>query len=201
MRPWFIRKLIHTCGLTIMGIYGSLLTTLDDIILIVGIVLAILGILTIIPQIQILQKLISMGTREGQTEKESTINTVFTTISVFALLIVFIDTRWLFLAGVLSVGWGDGLGEFIGRPFGKHKFKIISEKSVEGSFGVFLGTFLGIIFAILLLDPFEISMFVITISLVSAIAASIVEALSISFIDNVVMPFLVAGILWFNLGN
>lgn len=194
---WFIRKLIHTFGLILVGIYGSFLNTIEEVLYVLTIFLIILAILSLIPQIQLFQSLIRMGTREGQRQSESIINSALTSISILTLMVVaFFGSRHYFLAGVLSVALGDGLGEFIGKPYGKHKYKLLAEKSVEGSFGVFIGTLIGCIFAFISfnIDFLIVEMFLIII-LVSIVATTI-EAFSISFLDNVLMPWAVAGLLW-----
>ncbi|MFV2013908.1 MAG: hypothetical protein ACC656_00630 [Candidatus Heimdallarchaeota archaeon] len=194
---WFIRKLIHTFGLILVGIYGSFLNTLEEVLYVLTIFLIILVILSLIPQLQLFQSLIRMGTREGQSQIESVVNATLTSVSILALMIVaFFGSRHYFLAGVLSVALGDGLGEFIGKPYGKHKYKLITQKSVEGSFGVFIGTFIGSVIAFISFDINFLSVEILLIMLFVSIVATLIEAFSVSFIDNVIMPWAVAGLLW-----
>ncbi|GAB5367637.1 hypothetical protein AAMO2058_001247900 [Amorphochlora amoebiformis] len=43
-----------------------------------------------------------------------------------------------------AVGWGDGIAPWVGKMYGKHKYKLAGrQKSYEGSVGCFLGTLLG----------------------------------------------------------
>ncbi len=42
--------------------------------------------------------------------------------------------------GMLPLAYGDGLGAVIGRKFGRHPYRIIDKKSIEGSLAVFAGT-------------------------------------------------------------
>ncbi len=194
---WSIRKLIHSIGLAIVGVYGAFLDTLEDIFIVLVLFLIVMGILTAIPSIRMFFALIEMGTRQGENEIESIINTSLTSISMITLMIVMFDTRWIFLAGVLSVGLGDGLGEFIGKPYGRHKFQILAPKSIEGSVGVFVGTLIGIFAAFLSLSSQSLDSKLVFIFILTSFIAMILEALSISFMDNIAMPWAVAGMLWY----
>ncbi len=139
-----------------------------------------------------------MGTREGERQIESLINTTLTAISMLSLMAIsFTDNRHFFFAGVLSVSIGDGLGEFIGKPYGKHKFKIFANKSYEGSLGVFVGTFIGCIIAYVSFDMTFFVQNVIFFFFIASLIATLIEAVSVSFIDNISMPWAVAGILWY----
>ena len=84
-----------------------------------------------------------MGTRKGQRQSESIVNSTFTSISALTLLFVsfYFGSRHYFLAGILSVAVGDGLGEFIGKPYGKHKYKILSAGLSARSFIWFVKRF------------------------------------------------------------
>jgi dolichol kinase len=194
---WSIRKLIHSIGLSIVGVYGAFLDTLEDIFIVLILFLIVMGILTAIPSIRMFFALIEMGTRQGEKEIESMINTSLTSLSMIILLVVMFDTKWIFLAGVLSVGLGDGLGEFIGKPYGKHKSQIFAPKSVEGSLAVFVGTLIGIFASFLSLSSQSLDMKLIFIFILTSIIAMTIEALSISFMDNVLMPWAVTGMLWY----
>lgn len=91
----------------------------------------------------------------------------------------------LYAMGFLT--WGDGLAPVVGSRFGKHKFKILSEKSIEGSF-----TFLifGVIGTIIFHLLFGISVnwnFLI----VCAFISTITEALSPKDLDNILIPLVI----------
>ncbi|HTY91709.1 MAG TPA: hypothetical protein VMC84_11085 [Methanocella sp.] len=53
---------------------------------------------------------------------------------------LFAKTPVVVAVGMLPLAYGDGLGAVIGRKFGRHPYKIIDKKSVEGSLAVFAGT-------------------------------------------------------------
>lgn len=193
--PWIIRKFIHTSGLTIGAMYGAVITTVEELIIYLGIFLVSVLIFSVIPQIQLIQNLIYMGTRVGERELVSLINTTLTVLAAIILLLVVGEEKWIFFAGVMSVALGDGLGEFIGKPLGKHQYNIFSKKSIEGSIGVFVGSYLGGLLALLVFQFF--SWWIVFLLIISSAVATIIEAFSVSFVDNVLMPYGVAGILWY----
>ncbi len=175
-----------------VGLFGSTLATIEDIVIIV-VILAITALgLSIHPKVKLVQNLIRMGTRQDQTEFETFYNSVFTIITAFILLFLTLDHRWIFMAAMMSVALGDGLGEFIGKPYGKHKFKITANKSVEGSIAVFFGSFVGGVLTLFLFDVFTSQIFLLVI--LTSIVAMVIEAMSFSFFDNVLMPTSVAAI-------
>jgi len=82
------------------------------------------------------------------------------------------------------LGWGDGLAPLFGKKFGKHKFNLVSEKSIEGSISFFIfGIAAAIGFNLLLVGSviwFNV--------LICAVVVTIVEALSPKDLDNLLIP-------------
>ena len=73
-------------------------------------------------------------------EKGHTTGLFFYVISITVMIVFFFPEHWLAASiGIVAMTYGDGMGSVIGRRFGRHR--IINGKSLEGSFGVFLGTF------------------------------------------------------------
>ena len=132
---WIIRKYVHSVGLVVAGLYGAFMDELLEILVLV-VILIVLVLLLSLPPIYFIQQLTSMAVREGESQRTVTINGFSTSFGVILLIIIFFDEKWIFLASVYCVAIGDGLGEFIGKPFGKHKYKVFNEKSIEGSLGV-----------------------------------------------------------------
>ncbi|NTW56427.1 MAG: phosphatidate cytidylyltransferase [Chlorobiaceae bacterium] len=95
------------------------------------------------------------------------------------------------LEGVLAMailGWGDGLAPVIGTRFGKMKYHILSDKSIEGSLAFFVGSVAaGLFFVKLILpesfDPLQI--------VVVSLIATIVEGVSPKEVDNLTIPLAV----------
>lgn len=83
---------------------------------------------------------------------------------------------------------GDGFADIIGRKYGKHKYHFgSSEKSVEGSIGMFIGSMLFslLLVGVLSLDApqWDLTSFVFPIVLFS-LGATIIEAISPKNLDN-----------------
>lgn len=82
------------------------------------------------------------------------------------------------------LGWGDGLAPVIGKKFGKIKYNIVTEKTIEGSFAfLFFGFFGAVLFHYLIIGkfhPFEI--------LFCGIFVTIAEAFSPKDFDNLIVP-------------
>ncbi len=190
--PWFIRKYLHTVGLTLIAIYAMLFSSIEEIIITVSVVILIIIILSIIP-LKFAQTMIEFSTRKGEKQIESLINSSLTTIVALILMIVLYDYKWIFTSSLLTVAFGDALGEFIGKPYGRHKYRIIAPKSIEGSIAVFAGALIGIMI------PYLFYGFVwssVPVIIIAALVAMIIEALSISFLDNILMPSVTAFILY-----
>jgi dolichol kinase len=94
-------------------------------------------------------------------------------------------------SGVLAMavlGWGDGLAPIVGTRLGKMKYKVLCEKSVEGSVAFLVGSFLAGLFFVKLIvpeayDPVKIA--------IIAFASTIVEGVSPKEVDNILIPAVV----------
>ncbi|TNJ38161.1 phosphatidate cytidylyltransferase [Prosthecochloris vibrioformis] len=90
--------------------------------------------------------------------------------------------------GVLAMavlGWGDGLAPIFGMKLGKMKYKLLCEKTVEGSLAFFLGSMLAGIFFVWLIVPGALDIATIVII---ALIATIIEAASPREVDNILIP-------------
>ena len=107
----------------------------------------------------------------------------------------------LFAASVAiaAMSFGDGMGEVIGRRFGKHEF--MSHRTLEGSLAVFLASFLAII--IIGLFYFDVIGYtggsqpnmLLPFSLGMAAFITVLEAVVPGKVDNLVLPLVVGGFL------
>ncbi len=106
----------------------------------------------------------------------------------------FIPTAFLIFGPLAG---GDGFADMVGRKWGKHKFKIFAEKSVEGSIAMFIFSILftyGLLSIYWLIvdqlsawgsiSPIALFIPIITVSLVT----TIVEILSPKNLDNLLIP-------------
>lgn len=92
------------------------------------------------------------------TEKGHSLGLVFYSISYTVLAAVFFNLPYVVVAGILPMAYGDAVGAIVGERYGKRKYKIVAEKSVEGSIGVFAASFLSVLCGLVfysLLYPFS----------------------------------------------
>jgi phytol kinase len=136
---------------------------------------------------------VSIGKRENESNFEAFVNPVITGTTIMTIL--FFTSELIFLAATLALAWGDGLGEIIGRPYGKHKYTIPFHpqkltKSYEGSVSVFIGTILGIYVSFYVYGELQSGLFF--VSLIVALIVALVEAIYFpilsKLIDNVLVP-------------
>ncbi|MEQ9715465.1 MAG: phosphatidate cytidylyltransferase [Candidatus Asgardarchaeum sp.] len=126
-------------------------------------------------------------TRTGNP-KELLLGPLFFTLSMeYIGILHFMTYIGVVVMGYL--GWGDGLAPYIGARYGKHKYKLLGrEKSIEGSITVFLAGFLGALLLYVLVfysfPTIEMLMWMIILGII----ATIVEAVSPSDVDNLLIP-------------
>ena len=82
------------------------------------------------------------------------------------------------------LGWGDGLAPVIGKRFGKHKYHLFSDKTIEGSIAFFFFGFIGALFFNLLFFGQINILILITV----AVVTTVIEGLSPKDIDNILIP-------------
>ena len=100
------------------------------------------------------------------------------------------------LPGVLAMavlGWGDGLAPIVGMKLGKMKYKVLSEKTFEGSLAFFAGSVLAGMFFVWLIIP---EAFDLSTILIIALAATIVEGMSPKEVDNILIPLVVIALVF-----
>jgi len=189
-KPWQVRKLSHMILHAVLAFFPYFINNLFDLIITLSITMALLLVLSLIPQIQFVPKIIEKCTREGDKNMQLVMNITLTSIAVLIVYVLFLDKPYVFTAAFLSVSLGDGLGEMIGRPYGKIKYHIFEERSLEGSIAVFVGTAISIFVALAVnkLIAVDIWWKIIVIALIG----TIVEACNYRFIDNVTLPAIIA---------
>jgi len=121
-------------------------------------------------------------TRTGD-RKELLKGPLYFTIVMCIMGTVFYNSPMALIAmGIL--GWGDGLAPVFGKRFGKHKFYILSEKSMEGSLAFLIFGILGAILLNLIFHAGLNLYFILIIGLI----ATIIEAVSPKDLDNLLIP-------------
>jgi len=110
-------------------------------------------------------------------------------ISYSALALLFGVKPYIVAAGIFPMAYGDSLAAVFGEYYGKHKYRVFETKSIEGSIGMFLGSFVSLTLAFLyfgLLYPFIFNPLVPAFAI--ACLAAVVEGVSPKGLDNVAVP-------------
>ena len=110
-------------------------------------------------------------------------------ISYSALALLFGVKPYIVAAGIFPMAYGDSLAAVFGEYYGKHKYRVFETKSIEGSLGMFLGSFVSLTLAFLyfgLLYPFTFNPLVPAFAI--ACLAAVVEGVSPKGLDNVAVP-------------
>ncbi|MHC0064509.1 diacylglycerol/polyprenol kinase family protein [Nostoc sp. UIC 10890] len=98
--------------------------------------------------------------------------------------------------GILIMTWGDGLAALIGQRFGTHKYKVFgTEKSWEGSLTMMLVSYL--VSSLILVGTQGNSWPTWVVSLLVAVMATALEAVSFLGIDNLTVPLGSAALAYF----
>ena len=121
--------------------------------------------------------------------------TIWYALSV-TMVVIFsftIGCKYIALASVLVLGYGDGIAALIGSKFGKH-YLPNSSKTLEGTCSMFCISLI-IISSISYLATGDIDLKVI---LSGCIFATISEALITRGFDNLFIPLIISGVLWIN---
>ena len=127
-----------------------------------------------------------MGRAIGLSDEKRHIGLVVYPLSVLFLVFLF-NTGYMgaesAVSGVLIMGLGDGMAALVGTKWGKHKYKVfkVGVTSVEGTFSMFVASFLVVYF----LSPCGV-----LVALFVALFSSLVENISPSGVDNATVPIL-----------
>lgn len=117
---------------------------------------------------------------------------------------------WSFALSVvlLPLTFGDALGEIIGTPFGRHRFKVrglgeINQKSVEGCVAVFVGALVPLIITAATMEGAPILPGIWGLIPVTAVLTTLTETLAFRSTDNMVIPLCnaVLFVAWFKIGG
>ena len=187
---WLTRKSGHISINVSVALLSFYMTNLFDFIVTFFTLLAIVIITSFIPQIKMITRVYEGNLREEEKSLFFTISTILSIVTLWIVMFVFHDSKYIIMAAFLSLAIGDGAGEMIGKPLGKIKYKIFVEKSLEGSIAVFVCIALSIVISFAVYDIMFISniwkIFVIALIGTSA------EALTYAGLDNSTVPLSVA---------
>ncbi|MEM3596829.1 MAG: SEC59/DGK1/VTE5 family protein [Candidatus Bathyarchaeia archaeon] len=126
----------------------------------------------------------------GITEEGHSLGLVFYAFSYTVLAFFFASKPYVMAAGILPMAYGDAFASIIGERCGKTKFRLLANKSVEGSVAMFLFSFSSYalslaFFSILYNFSFFDKLFS---AVVVALVATVVEGISPLGFDNLTVP-------------
>jgi len=138
------------------------------------------------------------------TSEGSNTGLLFYVISIGILVALFFDHFVAASVGIAAMTYGDSMGSVIGKRFGKHK--TFNQKSLEGSLAVFVFTaisaFVVILFYMFIIDNGYYSnstadaiIPVWAVCILSGAVASVLEALSPGYLDNLIIPTVISVML------
>lgn len=97
-----------------------------------------------------------------------------------------VDYSPVAIVAIMSLSFGDGFADIVGRTLNKMKFRIFSDKSIPGTIAMLIaslvGSFIGLIAFGFDLDD------LLVITIVACVVATIVEAVSPKETDNITIP-------------
>lgn len=106
---------------------------------------------------------------------------------MFTLITFFWWMTYIGAAAIFTLAFADGSAGFVGKKFGKHKFKSLGgrERSIEGSVAFFIASILSLLFACFLYS--WVAPHIVLIVLYGVVT-SMTEALSPPHFDNLFVP-------------
>jgi dolichol kinase len=194
---WVARKLVHATLGTIIGltlvVYSSLSGPTLAVTLFALALLCSWGY-----NKDSISKLLAAGTRDTGSRFGTFFAGFAGLVSFAVVFFVFYSRPEIFVAAILAVSWGDASGEVIGRTIGgtlvRKRFR---KKSAEGSAAVFVFSAISLIVAVAIYSVDTQPLLVLPQILAIALAVSIVEAASVSWTDNFLIPLVMAILAWF----
>ncbi len=124
------------------------------------------------------------------TEEGHHLGLVFYAISYTILAFIFASKPYVIAAGILPMAYGDSTASLVGEKHGRTKYKLVANKSLEGSVAMLLVSFVSFTLSLVFFSFFY--SFSPTERIVPALAAALVttlvEAFSPKGTDNLTVP-------------
>jgi dolichol kinase len=196
-QKWISRKFSHVAISSLIGLSLPFYSSLTGpFVTIVIFVVGVFGISLLGPDVK--RVVLSAGTREGGSLLQTFVVSVLTLVAFAIVFLLFIGVPAIFVSSILAVSWGDGAGEVVGKPLGKHKVHVWhgKTKSIEGSLAVMFMTFIAVMFAFFLF-PVAVPMdALLPVSLMVSLTVSLIELVCVSGTDNATIPIISSILLW-----
>lgn len=133
-----------------------------------------------------------------ETGEKGQLGTIYFPLS-FAIIVWFLwDAPHLLVASLMPMTWGDALAAVVGQRFGKRRYTVTQHtRSLEGSLTMFVASWVATFIALMLLAPSPIGVgSALGISMITALAATAVEAVSPWGLDNLTVPAISTVVLY-----
>jgi dolichol kinase len=125
-----------------------------------------------------------------ETGEKENLGTIYFPISFVALVWLLWDHPGLLVASLMPMTWGDALAAVVGRRIGQRRYTVFgSTRSLEGSAVMFFASWVATLVPLLLLAPAPPGLVAAVVaSAVTALGATVAEAVSPWGIDNLTVP-------------
>lgn len=125
------------------------------------------------------------------TEGGHPLGLVFYAVSYTFLALFFASRPYVIAAGILPMAYGDSVASIVGEKYGRRKYKLIADKSLEGSIVMFFASllsFTGSLFFFSLLYSFPVFEKIFPAFAVATMTTLVESASPLGF-DNLTVPF------------
>ena len=124
------------------------------------------------------------------TEEGHHLGLVFYAVSYTFLALFFASKPCVIAAGILPMAYGDSAASIVGERYGRRKYKLVADKSLEGSAAMFLASFFSFTISLIFFSTLHsFSVFEkIFPALAVATVATLVESFSPMGFDNLTVP-------------
>ncbi len=125
------------------------------------------------------------------TEGGHPLGLVFYAVSYTFLAMFFASKPYVIAAGILPMAYGDSVASIVGEKYGRRKYKLIADKSLEGSMVMFFASllsFTGSLFFFSLLYSFPVFEKIFPAFAVATMTTLVESASPLGF-DNLTVPF------------
>jgi dolichol kinase len=132
------------------------------------------------------------------TEEGDRFGLVFYSVSYTILAVFFASRSYILGSGVLPMAYGDSMASIVGVKYGKRKYRVLADKSLEGSLAMLFVSLSSLIVGFVFFSAFYPlsvmrSVFFVVIT---PFVATVVEGLSPLGFDNLTVPLLCASIFF-----
>jgi dolichol kinase len=124
------------------------------------------------------------------TEEGHHFGLIFYAFSYTLLALFFAYKPYVIAAGILPMAYGDAAASMVGERYGRRKYRLMADKSLEGSVAMFFASFLSFTISLVFFSLLYSFSFFGKLSAAVAVAAvaTMVEGLSPLGFDNLTVP-------------